>query len=83
LRGLQALPQLRPQALADFDRSAQAYLATVPAAHVARAEVQLLRADLLFAAGQTASAQAARRDGAQAWAQAMGRPWQGPRVALH
>ena len=69
--------------LADFDRSAQAYLATVPAGHVARAEVQLLRADLLSAAGQAAQASAARRDGAAAWAQAMGRPWQGPRVALH
>lgn len=83
LRGLQPPPQPPRQALTDFDRSAQAYLATVPAGHVARAEVQLLRADLLLAAGQTASALAARRDGAAAWAQAMGRPWQGPRVALH
>jgi serine/threonine-protein kinase len=85
LRALQALPQTQrpPQALIDFDRSAQAYLATLPAGHVAHADVQLLRADVLSAAGQAAGASAARRDGAAAWAQAMGRPWQGPRVALH
>ena len=81
LQGLQV--PTPPQALADFDRSAQAYQAGLPAGHVAAAELQLLRADLLQAAGRTAEASAARRAGAAAWAQAMGRPWQGPRVALH
>jgi tetratricopeptide (TPR) repeat protein len=68
--------------LAGFDAAALAYAATLPPGHAAHAELALMRAELLAAAGRRAEAQAEGSRGAAAWAQAMGRPWRGPLVAL-
>jgi eukaryotic-like serine/threonine-protein kinase len=79
LRGMQA----PAQGLADFDSSAQAYLASLPQGHVAGAEVHLLRAELLAAAGRKAQAAVERQLGLAAWQQAIGLPFKGPVIALH
>jgi hypothetical protein len=68
--------------LVRFDAAAAAYAATLPAGHVAHAELALARADLLAAAGRPAEAAAARSAAASAWAVAMGQSWSGSLIVL-
>jgi hypothetical protein len=59
-----------------------AYLAAQPPHHVAHAEWRLMQAALHRSAGRGADAAVLQRQGEQAWARAMGRPWRGPLIGL-
>jgi tetratricopeptide (TPR) repeat protein len=70
-------------ALAAWESASAAYVALLLPEHVARADVQLLQAGLLRAAGRGDEAQALRTAGERAWQQAIGRPVMGPVLLLH
>ena len=69
--------------LAAFEQRAQAYRKSLPEGHVARAELQLLHAELLAHAGDGVGAARVQQLGAAAWLRAIGRPATSRVVLLH
>ena len=71
------------RSMAAFEKSANAYLRSLPAGHVVAAELQLLRSELLSAAGRHAAAAREQRHGMAAWQRALERPATTSVVLLH